>query len=52
MASAHLDTLSTRHARLDAQIMTETARPQPDSMLLAKLKRAKLRLKEELARPH
>lgn len=46
----HVATLSTKHARLDDQIRTETRRPSPDPAVLAKWKREKLKLKEELER--
>lgn len=52
MANAHLEALSARHARLESQIVAEHSRPQPDSALIARLKREKLRLKEEMQRIH
>jgi uncharacterized protein YdcH (DUF465 family) len=52
MASAHFTSLKTRHAQLDAQIHTEERRPAPDSALLARLKKEKLRLKDELETAH
>lgn len=52
MASAHVTTLKTRHAQLDAQIHTEKLRPSPDMALLARLKKEKLRLKDELSLAH
>ncbi|QMW21737.1 YdcH family protein [Sandaracinobacteroides saxicola] len=48
MASAHLAALSTRHASIEAQIHTESHRPHPDESLLARLKREKLRLKDQM----
>ena len=45
-----LQSLRERHTALDARIMEEDARPMPDSLELARLKREKLRLKEELER--
>ena len=45
-----LQSLKDRHTALDARIMQEDARPQPNSLELARLKREKLRLKEELER--
>jgi uncharacterized protein len=50
MASAHVATLKSRHADLDARIHAEEQRPAPDGTMLAKLKKLKLRVKEELAR--
>ncbi len=49
MASAHVDTLKSRHAELDARIHAEERRPAPDGGLLATLKKQKLRVKEALA---
>jgi len=45
-----LQSLKDRHSSLDARILQEDARPQPDSLELARLKREKLRLKEEMER--
>ena len=39
-----LQSLKDRHTALDARIMQEDARPQPNSLELARLKREKLRL--------
>lgn len=52
MTSTHLASLSAKHAQLDQRIASETQRPMPDSMLIARLKREKLRLKEEMGRSH
>ena len=52
MANAHLATLNARHAALEASVSAETRRPQPDQAMLAKLKREKLKLKEEIAQLH
>lgn len=49
MDQAHIAALQTRHAGLDARIAEESQRPLPDSALIARLKKEKLRLKEELA---
>ena len=46
MASAHLDTLASRHAQLESVIGEEMQRPMPDSIRLAQWKKQKLRLKE------
>lgn len=48
MASPHLETLSARHATLDGQIAAEMLRPLPDNTRISRLKRQKLRLKEEV----
>lgn len=45
-----LQSLKDRHQALDLRILQEDARPMPDSLELARLKREKLRLKEELER--
>lgn len=48
MQEAHLSALEQKHATLDARIAEENQRPHPDDTLLAKLKKEKLKLKEEL----
>lgn len=48
MDQAHIAALQTKHAGLDARIAEETQRPLPDMSVLARLKKEKLRLKEEL----
>jgi hypothetical protein len=50
MASAHLDSLTAKHARLESSIAHEMQRPMPDNIRLAQLKKEKLRLKEEMSR--
>jgi len=52
MPNAHLESLTARHARLDATLDDERRRPQPDQSRLARLKREKLKLKEEIERLH
>lgn len=47
---SHLETLQGKHANLESQIASEDSRPQPDIATLSKLKREKLRLKEEMER--
>ena len=49
MATTHQTALETKHATLDRRIAEETVRPQPDTVLIAELKKQKLRLKEEIA---
>lgn len=46
----HVDSLRAKHARLEQQIDEEQHRPLPDSTILVKLKREKLRLKEAITR--
>ncbi|MBO9622910.1 MAG: YdcH family protein [Sphingomonas sp.] len=50
MQNAHLTALSTKHSMLDQRIATESQRPLPDQMLIAQLKKEKLRVKEAMAR--
>ena len=47
---ARIASLNLRHAALEAQIFEEDQRPRPNAETLARLKREKLRLKEEMAR--
>ena len=49
MATTHQTALESKHATLDRRLAEETARPQPDSVRIASLKKQKLRLKEEIA---
>ena len=47
---ARIASLNNRHAALEAQISQEDQRPRPDAETLARLKREKLKLKEEMER--
>ena len=49
MHQAHLSALQAKHAGLDARINEESQRPMPDMATLARLKKEKLKIKEELA---
>jgi hypothetical protein len=49
MQTAHRSALEAKHAVLDQRITDEIHRPHPDDLLLADLKKQKLRLKEEIA---
>ncbi len=49
MQQAHVSALEARHAGLEARISEETQRPMPDMATLARLKKEKLRVKEEIA---
>lgn len=49
MENSHISALSAKHAGLDARIKAETSRPMPDAILVASLKKQKLRLKEEMS---
>ncbi|MBY0582517.1 MAG: YdcH family protein [Sphingomonas sp.] len=48
MHSQHLSALEAKHAHIDRQISNEAQRPLPDPLILASLKKQKLRLKEEI----
>ncbi len=48
--NARIASLEERHAALERRILDEDARPRPDELELARLKREKLRLKEEMER--
>ncbi|PAX09522.1 YdcH family protein [Sphingomonas lenta] len=50
MQSSHQTALETKHAVLDKRIAQENQRPLPDAMLIAELKKQKLRVKEEITR--
>jgi hypothetical protein len=52
MANAHRDNLMARHARLDASLAAELKRPLPDPTTLRRLKREKLKLKDEISTSH
>ena len=52
MQTAHLSALEAKHAVLDQRIDNETHRPMPDALLIADLKKQKLRLKEEISSAH
>jgi len=47
---AHLDELNEKHRALEKKLENEMARPQADSLLITKLKREKLQIKDEIAR--
>ncbi|MBL6927557.1 MAG: YdcH family protein [Rhodospirillales bacterium] len=44
-----IDALKTKHQALDAEIEKENSRPNPDDMLIASLKKQKLKIKDEIA---
>jgi hypothetical protein len=52
MQQAHISALQTKHADIEAKIVEETQRPMPDTGTLARLKKEKLKLKEEIAGQH
>jgi hypothetical protein len=43
-----LDTLRSRHAHLETELVKETSRPLPNPETLTDLKRQKLRIKDEI----
>jgi hypothetical protein len=45
----HLAALSAKHAQIEATLHQETLRPMPDTVRVARLKREKLRIKEEMS---
>lgn len=50
MATAtFLASLSAKHAELEAMIAEERLRPHPDDTMLARLKKEKLRIKEQMS---
>lgn len=49
-SSAHADALSQKHQLLEEKIEEELARPRYDEIRLQKLKREKLKIKDELSR--
>ena len=48
----HGDELATKHAALAKQIQVEELRRHPNDTMLAKLKREKLRIKDEMLTQH
>lgn len=50
MTDSHSMALQAKHATLDARISDETHRARPDELLIAMLKKQKLKIKEALAR--
>lgn len=47
--AANPATLAARHADLEAQIAREELRPHPDESAIARLKKAKLQIKDALS---
>ncbi|MBX7501865.1 DUF465 domain-containing protein [Qipengyuania sp. YG27] len=48
MADRYLEYLSREHARLEDKIRQESKRPRPDEVLIARLKKLKLALKDQM----
>ena len=49
MSETYLQYLRREHARLDAEIAREAVRPHPDELMIARLKKLKLAVKDQLA---
>lgn len=49
-AEERIESLRTKHKSLDVELDAEVHRPLPDAALVTKLKREKLRLKDEIVR--
>ncbi len=48
MTDRYLDYLSREHARVEDEIRLERKRPRPDEVLIARLKKLKLALKDQM----
>ena len=48
MSSAHVFSLATKHAGIEARLDAEQRRPHPDTTVIAMLKKQKLKLKESI----
>jgi hypothetical protein len=49
MHQAHVSALQAKHAGLEARIIEESQRPMPDMATLTRLKKEKLKVKEEMS---
>jgi len=49
MENAHQSALAAKHAGLERRLEDETRRPVPDPVVVAMLKKQKLRIKEALS---
>jgi hypothetical protein len=49
METSHLNALRNKHAGIDARLSEESRRPFPDTIVLARLKKEKLQIKQEIA---
>lgn len=49
MNTAHVSSLTAKHANIEARLDDEQRRPLPDATVIALLKKQKLRLKEAIA---
>jgi hypothetical protein len=50
MDTSHVSALELKHAGIERQIEEELSRPLPDDVVLQRLKKRKLKIKEQLAR--
>ena len=48
MNSNHMEGMKQKHAMLEMEIQKEMARPEPDNMKVAEMKKQKLKLKEDM----
>ena len=48
METSHSASLAAKHAGIESRINSELQRPNPDSQILYRLKREKLKIKEAL----
>ena len=48
MTDRYLEYLSREHARLEDEIRLESKRPRPDEVLIARLKKLKLAVKDQM----
>ena len=48
MTDRYLEYLSREHARLEEEIRRESKQPRPDEVLIARLKKLKLALKDQM----
>ena len=49
MDSGHISALHAKHAGLEQRLRDESARPRPNSFLIADIKKRKLAIKQEIA---
>jgi hypothetical protein len=52
MQQAHISALESKHADIELRILEESQRPLPDMATLSRLKKEKLKVKEELVGLH
>ncbi len=50
MDNSHVGALQLKHAGIERQIRQEMSRPMPDDVAIQSLKKAKLKLKEQISR--